>query len=59
MKIIKLSSYQGREDGSSMEADERGCQRGFVVVLTFPQMAEAMLHKLVVVLHQVASGYGR
>lgn len=57
---IKLNSYQGRKDGSSIEADERGGRWRFVVfLLTLPQMGGTMLNKLVVILHQIASVNGR
>lgn len=56
---VKQSSYQGRKDGLSIEADERRCSWSFVflLLLTFPQLRESMLHKPVVVLHQVSSAY--
>lgn len=60
VNMIKLSSYQGGEDGLSIEADERGCSCRFAALLfTFVQTGETVLHKLVVVLHRAASGYGR
>lgn len=56
--IIKLSSYQGGEDGSSIDADERG-RRFVVLLLSLPHTGETLLHKLFVVLHPLASGHGK
>lgn len=57
--MINQSSYQWRKNGLAIEADDRRSMGRFLVSpLTFPQMGEPMLHKLVVVLHRVASGYG-